>query len=138
MNSYKFSDLSVGMAESFNVKITEEMIDKFIDLTGDIGLIHTDREYAISHGFSDRVCHGMLFGSLFSTLAGVYLPGEHCLLESIDLKFLNPVFPGNELTVSGEITELNDTFKICRIKGYIFNEKGEKVCRAFLQMGVRE
>ena len=30
MNSYKFSDLSVGMSESFTVTITEEMMDKFI------------------------------------------------------------------------------------------------------------
>ena len=29
MNSYKFSDLSVGMSEEFTVTITEEMMDKF-------------------------------------------------------------------------------------------------------------
>lgn len=76
MNSYKFADLSVGMSEEFTVTITEEMMDKFIDITGDVSPIHVNADYAKEHGFKTRVCHGMLFGSMFSTLAGVYLPGN--------------------------------------------------------------
>ena len=44
MNSYKFSDLSVGMSESFTVTITEEMMDKFIDITGDVSPIHVSAD----------------------------------------------------------------------------------------------
>ena len=138
MNSYKFSDLSVGMTESFKVKITREMMDKFIDITGDISPIHTSRDYAKAHGFKDRVCHGMLFGSMFSTLRGVYLPGEHCLLHSVSTKFSLPVFPGDELTVKGEILDLNETFKLVQVKGTITNQNGKKVCKGELQLGVRE
>ena len=91
MNSYKFADLAVGMTKSFEVEITENMMDKFIDITGDVSPIHVIREYAVDHGFKTRVCHGMLFGSMFSTMAGVYLPGEHCLLHSVETKITSPV-----------------------------------------------
>ena len=138
MNSYKFSELSVGMSESFEVEITEKMMDKFIDITGDISPIHVSSEYAKNHGFKTRVCHGMLFGSMFSTLAGVYLPGEHCLLHSVETKFSNPVYPGDKLVVSGKISEINDTFKIATIKGNIKNQDGKTVCKAVIQAGVRE
>lgn len=138
MNSYKFCDMTVGMTESFTVTITEEMMDKFIQITGDISPIHVSREYAVSHGFKDRVCHGMLFGSMFSTLAGVYLPGEHCLLHSVETKFSLPVFPGDTLTVSGKVSEINDTFKTVIVKGTITNQDGKKVCKANIQLGVRE
>ena len=138
MNSYKFSELSVGMSESFEVEITEKMMDKFIDITGDISPIHVSSEYAKAHGFNTRVCHGMLFGSMFSTLAGVYLPGEHCLLHSVETKFSNPVYPNDKLTVSGKISEINDTFKIVTIKGNIKNQDGKTVCKAVIQAGVRE
>ena len=138
MNSYKFSELSVGMSESFEVEITEKMMDKFIDITGDISPIHVSSEYAKDHGFKTRVCHGMLFGSMFSTLAGVYLPGEHCLLHSVETKFSNPVYPGDKLVVSGKISEINDTFKIATIKGNIKNQDGKTVCKAVIQAGVRE
>ena len=138
MNSYKFNELSVGMSESFTVEITEAMMDKFIEITGDVSPIHVDADYAKAHGFKTRVCHGMLFGSMFSTLAGVYLPGEHCLLHSVETKFSNPVFPGDVLTVTGKISEVNETFKIVTIKGNIKNQDGKTVCKAVIQAGVRE
>ena len=138
MNSYKFNDLSVGMSESFSVTITEEMMNKFIEITGDISPIHVSADYAKEHGFETRVCHGMLFGSMFSTLAGVYLPGEHCLLHSVETKFSLPVYPGDTLEVTGKISEINDTFKTVFVKGYIKNQNGKKVCKANLQLGVRE
>ncbi len=138
MNSYKFSDLAIGTSSDFTVSITEEMMDKFSDITGDISPIHMNKEYAISKGFSGRVCHGMLFGSMFSTLCGVYLPGENCLLHSVTTKFSLPVFPGDTLTVFGEIKELDDTFKTAVVKGYIKNQNGKKVCKAEIQLGVRE
>ena len=138
MNSYKFSDLSVGMSEQFETAITEEMMDKFIEITNDVSPIHVSREYAVAHGFENRVCHGMLFGSMFSTLAGVYLPGEHCLLHSVETKFSLPVYPGDKLTVSGKISEINDTFKTVFVKGVITNQNGKKVCKANIQLGVRE
>ncbi len=138
MNSYKFSDLNIGTSYEFTVSITEEMMDKFADITGDISPIHMSAEYAVSKGFPSRVCHGMLFGSMFSTLCGVYLPGEHCLLHSVQTKFSLPVFSGDTLTVFGEIKELNETFKTALVKGYIKNQNGKKVCKAEIQLGVRE
>ena len=138
MNSYKFADLSVGMGEKFTVTITEEMMDKFIEITGDISPIHVSADYAKAHGFKNRVCHGMLFGSMFSTLAGVYLPGEHCLLHSVETKFSLPVFPGDVLTVAGKVSEINETFKTVFVKGTITNQDGKKVCKANIQLGVRE
>lgn len=138
MNSYKLSDLTVGMEETFSVTITEMMMDKFAEITGDVSPIHISEEYAKSKGFSGRVCHGMLFGSMFSTLAGVYLPGEHCLLHSVETKFLSPVFPGDCLKISGKISEINETFKTVVVKGVITNQDNKKVCKALIQLGVRE
>ncbi len=138
MNSYRFEDLSVGMSESFQVTITEAMMDKFIEITGDVSPIHVSAEYAKEHGFATRVCHGMLFGSMFSTLAGVYLPGEHCLLHSVETKFSLPVYPGDTLTVTGKISEINESFKVVQVKGTITNQNGKKVCKANIQLGVRE
>ena len=42
MNKYKFEELSVGMSESFNVTITEDMLSKFRDITGDVNPLHKD------------------------------------------------------------------------------------------------
>ncbi len=136
MNSYTFEDLKIGIEHSFEAKITKEKMDMFYALTGDCSPIHMSDEYAQNRGFSGRVVYGMLGGSLFSTLAGVYIPGEHCLLHSVECKFAKPVFIGDILTVKGSIIEINDTFNTIKIKAVITNQNGKTVTRGIINAGV--
>ena len=78
----------------------------------------------------------MLGASFFSTLAGVYLPGEHCLLHSVEAKFAKPIFIGDTLTVTGRVTEVNDTFGEITVKAVIENQNGQKVTRGLIKAGV--
>lgn len=136
MNSYTLSELTVGATERFTVEITAEKMELFYQLTGDNSPIHMDEAYAKQRGYAGRVVYGMLGGSLFSTLAGVYLPGEHCLLHSVECKFVKPVFIGDILTVSGKVTEINETFGEITIKAEIVNQDGKKVTRGLIKAGV--
>ena len=138
MNSYTFNQINIGDSESFVCDITEEKMRLFYELSGDCSPIHMNSDYAAKRGYEGRVCYGMLLASFFSTLAGVYLPGEHCLLHSVDSKFVSPVFIGDTLTVSGTVTEKNELFKEITIKADIKNQKGKKVCRAVIKAGLAE
>ena len=138
MNHYTLADLKPGVTESFTVTITEEMMDKFYAITGDNSPIHMDAEYAAGRGYPGRVVYGMLGASFLSTLAGVYLPGEHCLLHGMELKFAKPVFIGDSLTVTGVVDEVNDTFREITIKASIVNQHGKKVTRAVVKAGVAQ
>ena len=84
MNHYTMEQLQPGMAEEFTVTVTEEMMAQFCAMSGDVSPIHMDAEYAAGRGYPGRVVYGMLGAAFFSTLAGVYLPGEHCLLHSVE------------------------------------------------------
>ena len=95
-----------------------------------------DEAYAAQRGYPGRVVYGMLGASLFSTLAGVYLPGEHCLLHSVECKFAKPVFIGDELTVTGEVTEVSEMFREATIKVWITNAAGKKVTRGVVKAGL--
>ena len=81
MNSYTLADISPGLTADFTLEVTAEKMALFYELTGDCSPIHMDEAYAQRRGYPGRVVYGMLGASLFSTLAGVYLPGEHCLLH---------------------------------------------------------
>ncbi len=122
--------------ESFTVTVTEEKMELFRQLSGDESPIHIDAEYAPQRGYPGRVCYGMLGASFFSTLAGVYLPGEHCLLHSVESKFAKPVFVGDILTVTGVVDEVNETFSEITIKASITNQNGKKVTRGIIKAGV--
>ncbi|HIY10151.1 MAG TPA: MaoC family dehydratase [Candidatus Anaerofilum excrementigallinarum] len=136
MNSYTLAELRPGMTESFTVTVTEEKMELFRQLSGDESPIHIDAEYAQQRGYPGRVCYGMLGASFFSTLAGVYLPGEHCLLHSVESKFAKPVFVGDTLTVTGVVDEVNETFSEITIKASITNQNGKKVTRGIIKAGV--
>mgnify|MGYP003623315489 CR=1 FL=1 len=73
---------------------------------------------------------------LVSTLAGVYLPGESCLLHSVEAKFAKPVYIGDELTVTGTLQEKNETFREITIKAVITNQQGARVTRGLIKAGV--
>lgn len=136
MNSYTLAGLAPGLTESFTVTVTEEMMRQFYAITGDCSPIHMDAEYAAGRGYAGRVVYGMLGASFFSTLAGVYLPGEHCLLHSVEAKFAKPVMIGDTLTVSGKVAEVNETFGEVTIKAVITNQNGQKVTRGLIKAGV--
>ena len=136
MNSYTLAELRPGMTESFTVTVTKEKMELFRQLSGDESPIHIDAEYAQQRGYPGRVCYGMLGASFFSTLAGVYLPGEHCLLHSVESKFAKPVFIGDTLTVTGVVDEVNETFSEITIKASITNQNGKKVTRGIIKAGV--
>ena len=138
MNHYRLADLTPGVTESFTVTITEEMMAQFYAITGDNSPIHMDADYAAGRGYPGRVVYGMLGASFVSTLAGVYLPGEHCLLHGVDLKFAKPIFIGDTLTVTGVVDEVNDTFREITIKASIVNQDGKKVTRAVIRAGVAQ
>lgn len=136
LRSYTLAQMTVGLTESFTVTVTEEKMAQFCALSGDISPIHMDAAYAAGRGYAGRVCYGMLVASFFSTLAGVYLPGEHCLLHSVDTKFTKPVFIGDELTITGVVDEVNEVFGEVTIKAAVTNQAGKKVCRAVIKAGL--
>ena len=136
--SYRLAGLQPGLSESFTAEVTAEKMEQFYALTGDCSPIHRSAEYAAGRGYPGRVVYGMLGASLVSTLAGVWLPGEHCLLHEVDAKFVRPVFIGDRLTVTGTVEEVNETFREITVKYTITNQDGKKVTRGYYKAGLAE
>ena len=82
--------------------VTLADIDHFAEFTGDTFYAHTDEEAARANPFFDgRVAHGYLVVSL---AAGLFVdpdPGPVLANYGLEnLRFLTPVYPGDELTVT--------------------------------------
>ena len=139
MNQYSFEELNTGREESFSVTVTEEMMADFLKITGDVNPLHNDEDFARKKGFDSKVVYGMLTASFFSTLAGVYIPGEKCLIEEVNYKFTKPVYIGDELTVSGKITERDERVRQLVLKVRIKRKSDDAtVIRGSMTVGVLE
>ena len=132
MNHYTLAEMTPGLTEEFTVTVTAEMMDAFCAITGDISPIHMDADYAQKRGYPGRV----VYASFFSTLAGVYLPGEHCLLHGVECKFAKPIFIGDTLTVRGTVTHVSEIGSEAEIKAVITNQNGQRVTRGIIKAGL--
>lgn len=138
MNEYTIEDIEVGMKASFTRTLTAQMEDAFRMISGDENPLHRDDAFAreISGGrFPSHAAFGMLTASLYSTLAGMYLPGKYSLIHSLeDLSFLKPVFAGDTLTVDGTVVDIQRELGLIQVKAVIRNQQGKSVSRARMKV----
>jgi 3-hydroxybutyryl-CoA dehydratase len=95
---------TVGDAATASMVVTDETIAQYAALTGDENPIHTDDDYAAETMFEGRIAHGILSaGAISAALAA--LPGDVVYLSQ-DLRFENPVRPGDTVEASAEVVEV--------------------------------
>ena len=100
LSNLTFEQIKINQTKEFKITITELMIEKFSELSGDFSPIHMNENFAKSKKFNGRVVHGMLLASFLSRMVGMYLPGKHALYTSQSLEFHNPCFINDEITIS--------------------------------------
>lgn len=135
MNTYTFADIQEGMTISFTKEITNQMEDLFREISGDENPLHKDDDYALEiGGYKQHVSFGMLTASLYSTVAGVYLPGKYSLIHSMEIKFIKPVFAGDVLTVSAAVVGKQAAMKLLQLKVKITNQDNICVSKADMKV----
>lgn len=138
MNDYNFSNFDIGTTASFSVTITPDKMDSFLSICGDENPMHMSDDYARGKGFSSRLVYGMLTASMYSTLAGVYLPGEKCILKEVNTSFQKPVYIGDTLTITGKVKEKDSRFNQATVNAKIVNQNGQTVSKAKILVGFYE
>ena len=84
---------------------TQEDVDLFAKVTGDLNPIHINEEYALKSRFGSRIMHGFLAGSIFSRIIGMYFPGNGAIYLSQSMKFLKPMFVNIEYIAKISVVE---------------------------------
>lgn len=105
--AYYTDELEVGMTATQSKTITESDIILFSAVSTDVNALHLDEEYAKTTRFGTRIVHGMLTASLISSALANRLPGPGTIFLQQSLKFLAPVHPGNTVTATLRVLEVN-------------------------------
>ena len=103
----KMGEIKVGMIESYSQTITDADIKSFAGISGDHNPIHVSDEYAGQSRFKRRIAHGMISASFFSALFGTKIPGNDCGYVSQSLNFKRPVYIGDTVVASIEVTSVD-------------------------------
>jgi acyl dehydratase len=118
-------DLKIGDKFSTERLVTDELIRKFADVSGDHNPIHLDEEVAKKTRFGQRIAHGMLSGAFISAVLGHELRERSIVYLSQTLKFTAPVFIGDTVTATATVTNIREDKPIVTLETICTNQKGE-------------
>ena len=121
--------IKVGDSAEVTKKIEQADIDAFANVTGDHNPVHVDEEFAKTTRFGKRIAHGMLTASLISAVLANKLPGEGSVYLGQTLKFVAPVFAGDEITARVTVREIREDKPIVKLETVCVNQREEVVIR---------
>lgn len=122
-----FEQAKVGDEVAIRHLLTEEDVESFSHLTKDYNPLHMDEKFARNTMFRKPVVHGMLSASFISTLIGMVLPGPGALWTSQTLKFLNPAFVGDQLTIKARVKQKSTGTRTLVLDIVVTNTKGQSI-----------
>ncbi|WP_350332887.1 MaoC family dehydratase [Coralliovum pocilloporae] len=108
MQPHYYEDLQPGMHDEVTKLVTDEDVQSFGELSGDMNPVHFDDDYAAETIFKKRIAHGFLSASLYSTIIGTKMPGPGAVYLDQTLHFRAPVYLGDELLARVEVVEKQD------------------------------
>lgn len=123
----RYNDIAIGDQAIVTKTITEEVIDAFATLTGDVNPMHVDETFASTTMFQKRIAHGMLIASFISTVLGTKLPGKNTIYLSQHVAFKAPVAIGDTIRVVAEVIKKRDDKKIITLQTNIYNQQNQMV-----------
>ncbi len=102
-------------------QFSSEDVKLFSISSGDVNPVHLDEQYAQNTMFGQRIVHGALLVSIFSTIFANHLPGPGCIYLRSENKFLKPVNLDQLVTFRVEVINI-----ITEKKRIIFKTIAEK------------
>lgn len=117
----------LGDKASISRVFLQDDVEEFSRLSLDINPIHLDEAYAAESIFGAPIVHGMLVSSLFSGLLGLKLPGEGTIYLGQSLKFLEPVYIGQEVTAMVTVIDIRADKPIAKLSTVCKNSESKVV-----------
>lgn len=127
-------EMKIGDTASFSKTITDSDVKIFAGITGDFNPVHINREFAKDTMFKDRIAHGMLVASLFSTVLGTQLPGEGAIYAGQEMKFTKPVYLDDTITAKATVTEIDIEKNRVTLETIALNQNGDVVIKGFAKL----
>ena len=118
----------IGQKASVTKTVNTEDVLAFSEISEDRNPIHLDADYASKTRFKKKLAHGML-SAAFISAALVRVPDSSVtvIYLSQNLRFRRPVFVGDTVTATAEVTELDNDRRRATISTICTNQNNEQV-----------
>src|SRR4029079_652081 len=127
----------VGERAERSMRIGDEQIEAFAQLSGDRNPVHFDDAFAKRIGFDGHIAHGAVTASLLSAVLGMDLPGPGSVFLEQRVRYLKPVRRGDTIVASLEVTRVREDKPIVTLGATITNAAGVRVAEGELVVLLR-
>jgi 3-hydroxybutyryl-CoA dehydratase len=122
-------NLKIGDSFSKDRLVTDELVRKFAEVSGDHNPIHLDEEFAKTTRFGKRIAHGMLSGAFISAVLGNEFNEKKIVYRSQTMKFTAPVFLGDTVTTTATVSNIREGKGIITLETVCTNQNGETLVK---------
>ena len=122
-----FEEIAVGDTARVSKTLTEQDIELFALVSGDVNPAHMDPAFARTDIFQSIIAHGMWGGGLISSVLGMELPGPGTIYLSQSLRFVAPVRVADTITATVTVTEKRADHHVVILDCRCTNQHGEDV-----------
>ena len=119
--------ISVGQRAFREMKVSEEMVQMYAEITGDRNPLHFDSEFAGRTRFERLIVQGGITTGLLNALVAMDMPGAGTVLMSQSWSFPRPVYIGDTIRAEAVVRSVHETKPIADIDFVIKNQDGEEV-----------
>lgn len=130
LENHTYDELECGQQASIQHSVSEQDLQLFAAVSGDVNPVHLDEAFAAATPFKGRIAHGMFSGALISAAIACELPGPGTIYIGQELSFLRPVRLDDSLRVELEILEKLPKNRV-KIATRVFNQDNKQVVDGF-------
>jgi 3-hydroxybutyryl-CoA dehydratase len=128
-----------GSEVEWRYTLTRSVYEHFLAAFDDRSPVHVDEAYARARGFDDVVVHGAILNGFVSHFVGMRFPGRRALLLSADMRYANPSFIGDEITLIARVTQKVDVQRVIVLTVRLLNTtRGTTAATGRVQVSVAD
>ena len=106
--------------------VTQEQINAYAEASGDHNPIHVNEEFAKMVGLPGTIAHGLLDMGILADAVTRWAGGAENLV-SLSCRFSKPLFPGDTITCSGRVVDVDSASGLVTLEVEAESDRGDKV-----------
>ncbi len=120
-------DLEVGQKAQREMKVDEETVQRYAEITGDYNPLHFDAEFARRTRFGRLIAQGGIATGLLHALVAMDMPGPGSVFMRQSWSFPAPVYIGDILHAEATVKSVRAKRNMAELEFAVKNQDGELV-----------
>lgn len=129
-------EFKINQVYNHQFTVSQEVYEHFQLCSNDKNPLHTNKEFANSKGFTDKVMYGNILNAFLSFFIGECLPRKDVIIHSQEISFKNPVYMNEKLEFEANVSGIFEAVNAIEFKYKFIKLDGKIAAKGLIQIGI--